>query len=145
MGSSGAQQGEQSGSTAWGPWTPSLTNLTLGSGTVTAEYVEDGDTLHFYFKFVLGAGSAVGTTPGFSLPVAAHADYVAQFPVGIVRYYDTSAGLGFSGYMRFESATEARCLRHGGASSQDIGVSSTTPMTWASGDSMFVSGTYRTA
>src|SRR5262245_14617589 len=64
---------------AWTTWTPTLANLTLGNGTVTAKYRRLGKTVDYRFKFVLGSTSAVGTSPRFTLPAAPHADFVVVF------------------------------------------------------------------
>lgn len=59
----------------WQSFTPTLANLTLGNGTVTANYIQMGKTVICRIKFVLGNTSAVGTGPTFTLPVAANAVY----------------------------------------------------------------------
>src|SRR5258706_593917 len=55
---------------AWTTWSPTLTNLTLGSGALTAKYRQVGKTVDIRGRFVYGIGSAVGTDPSFTLPVA---------------------------------------------------------------------------
>ena len=50
-------------------YTPTLTNLTLGNGTMLANYRRLGKWVEpFKFKFTLGSTSAVGTGPQFTLP-----------------------------------------------------------------------------
>ena len=50
-------------------WTPTLTNITIGNGTVTAAYVQIGKHIHAQIRITLGSTSTVGGNPGFSLPV----------------------------------------------------------------------------
>lgn len=134
---------------AWSSWTPTLTNLTLGSGTVTAVYQRVGRTIHFRFSFLLGSDSAVGETPTFSLPVAVAASYTvgnqgdfvgrgAHIDQGTANY--DAAGL-------LTDTTTLRLLRAdaSGASSAWGAISSTVPFTWASTDRIFISGTYEAA
>ena len=54
---------------AWTSWTPTLTNMTLGNGTLSCKYKTIGKTVFFRFQFVLGSTSTMGTNPLFSIPV----------------------------------------------------------------------------
>jgi hypothetical protein len=60
---------------AWQTWTPTRANLTIGSGTEIAVYYRIGKTIGGFYKFILGVGSAIGTQPTVTPPVAAHARY----------------------------------------------------------------------
>lgn len=74
----------------WTEWTPTFTNLTVGDGTVQAWYRLQGAALDFHLLFELGATSAVGTGPTFTVPYPLHADY---FPtVGTPKAGHGSAG-----------------------------------------------------
>src|SRR5678815_1966659 len=46
---------------SWSTWSPTTANLTLGNGTITARYRMSGKTGDFFFSFVLGSTSAIGT------------------------------------------------------------------------------------
>src|SRR5687767_2356476 len=39
---------------AWTTWTPSYSGITIGTGTVTARYVQIGDVVHFIYQRVWG-------------------------------------------------------------------------------------------
>lgn len=132
---------------AWTDWVPTLTNLTKGSGTVVARYMQVGKTVHWYFQFVFGAGSAVGTNPMFTLPVAPAAHYTSS----------ASAFEGFPGTVHLtDSATAAR-QGHVSLSGSTVTVTfwnstptlaqvtSTAPWTWAVGDAITAWGTYEAA
>src|SRR6185369_9654216 len=54
---------------AWGSWTPSWTNLSVGNGTVVAKYVQIGKTVFARLSLVLGSTSTVTGPVIFSLPV----------------------------------------------------------------------------
>jgi len=125
---------------AWVAWTPTLTNLTLGSGTVIAKYSRVGKMLDFRFKFTLGAGSAVGSLPRFSLPFAAHSEYaVTADKAG----WGSAADSGITDYdvsLRFvvdQGSVEFVTI---GTNGQHAAVSATVPFTFGSGDSLFAAG-----
>jgi hypothetical protein len=54
---------------AWQTWSPTLSNLTQGNGTIEAKYIQIGKTVYFRFTFILGTTSAVGSIPTITLPV----------------------------------------------------------------------------
>lgn len=57
-------------SLSWVPYTPTLTNITLGNGTVIAEYCQQGDEVGVSFLLTFGSTTSVTSTPQFSFPVA---------------------------------------------------------------------------
>lgn len=129
---------------AWTTWTPTLANLTLGSGTVTARYRRLGKTVDFHFKFVLGSGSAVGTQPTFTLPATPHSSYgLFQDAVGTADFADAGTANRRGIVWVFSGSTAIiYALSTTGVQTD---VTSTSPHTWASGDSISVSGTYEAA
>lgn len=57
---------------AWQSWTPTLTGITLGNGTLNCKYLTVGKTIHFRFELTLGTTTTFGATINdFTLPVAA--------------------------------------------------------------------------
>lgn len=124
---------------AWSSWTPSVTNLTQGTGTLSGKYRRVGKTVDFRLLFVFGAsGAAVGTNPTTTLPVTPHADYITtnlSNGIGEVRILDVSAGGLFN----------TNHFYYAGSSTWIINISATSPMTWASGDQLLVRGTYEAA
>ena len=68
---------------------PTMTNITLGSGTRVSRYYIIGDRLFMDFKFTYGSGSAVGTNPTIAAPVAALAGNFIE--VGVASTWDNSA------------------------------------------------------
>lgn len=129
---------------AWQTWSPTLTNLTLGSGSILARYSKVGRQVEFWFRFTLGAGSAVGTNPQFTLPVAAHASYVADADVyGDVNFRDTGTA-NYRGQAWPVNTTTARVVYFpsGGAAAN---VTAIAPHTWASTDTLTVAGSYEAA
>lgn len=140
--------GEDWTAMAWAAWTPTLANLTLGNGTVTARYVRAGNTIVYRFKFKLGSTSAVGVAPTFTLPVAPAADYVSQEDnsLGVVSILDSGAAL-YTGGLRFDggSTVQVFAVGAGGTYAGPVQITSLIPMTWAVSDCIVVNGTYEAA
>ncbi|MGE5827715.1 MAG: hypothetical protein ACM30G_05035 [Micromonosporaceae bacterium] len=127
-------------------WSPILTNLTQGSGTITAKYTRVGKVVDWYFRFVFGAGSAVGTDPTWSLPATP------------ASFYPVAEGFGrFPGEAHLvDSGTAARPgnLFHAAATTVGVTfwnatptvatVTATAPWTWATNDSIAAWGRFWT-
>jgi hypothetical protein len=129
---------------AWTTWTPTLTNLTLGSGSSMGRYRQLGKTVDFRWKFIFGSGSAITGLPRFSLPVAPHANYIVTVDLLGVGTLGDTGNNSYWALARLGSGSTGEIVGIG-TSSQHIAVSSTVPFTWGSGDSMSVSGTYEAA
>jgi len=116
-------------------WTPTLTNLTLGSGTVTAKYTNAGGYAQFFFKFTYGAGSAVGTQPTISLPFSMPS-YYANAYVGDVRLLHDGVS-AFRGAARYLTSTTIDVIYHPSGGTE-ANVTSTAPFTWDANDAIIV-------
>jgi hypothetical protein len=127
---------------AWTTWTPTLTNLTLGSGTLVSVYRRLGKTIEYRFQFTYGAGSAVGTGPQFTLPVAPHSSYgafAALIGMGLIR--DASAGTIRDArvFVSAGSTMQINAMDNTGGSAS---ITATAPWTWAAPDVLSVEGRY---
>lgn len=132
----------------WTAYTPTLTNLTLGTGgTIVARWKRiDPTTAKVHVALTLGSAAfAVSTAPDFTLPsqVPIGLSYAVADCLGVALLNDTSAGA--SG--RFSGA----CYLVTGASNGRIGfgtsggaVTATVPMAWAAGDKLSAELTYET-
>jgi hypothetical protein len=129
------------GVTSWTTWTPTLTNLTLGNGTLTASYQRVGNLIFYVFKFTLGSTSVVGTGLAFSPPVA-HSSVMGNTPVGSARLLDDN-GVDYHGF-GFRSGTDIVIHAVDGASNLTA-VTALVPFIWATGDSISISGWYLAA
>ncbi len=132
---------------AWQSWTPTLTNVTLGSGTIVAKYLKIGKLIHYRISFIYSSSTVSGLI-GFSLPVTAAssmATTTAIIEVGEGRILDSgtqvyycSAALGTTTradvYVRSVSTYVIR-----------TNTSGTVPMTWANNDEFFIEGFYEAA
>lgn len=128
---------------SWQSWSPTLTNLTLGNGTVSANYIQMGKTVYFRVRFTLGTTSAVGTAPTFSVPVTPNsfynaADLLIGLGLAVVGSTEVELGVGLN-------ATAIRPLLVGAAAAQwgpTQTITASAPGVWASTNFMTIQGTY---
>jgi len=134
-------------STAWTTWSPTLANLTLGNGSVSAKYRQVGKTVNYRFKFTLGSTSAVGTGPTFTLPVAPDGSfYAADDSIGIFTGIDAATN-SYPGVVLLVSGSTIRMKVYNAAGTYVLAadITSTVPFTWGSGDILLAEGLYTIA
>lgn len=125
-------------------WSPTLTNITLGSGsTTTARYRRIGKTLDYHLKIVLGTGGALGTNPRFTLPYAPHSSYVANDPLGKGFLLDPGVN-GYTISVRLQSGSTCE-LVYLATNDVHTAVTATLPFTSGVGDGYVVDGTVELA
>lgn len=131
--------------TDWAAYTPTLSNITLGNGTLAAFYRRVGDSIEVNFSFKMGTTSSMGTSPSFSLPNGLTFDsnkFTApngEQTIGYGKIYD-------AGTDAFEAIAEVsgnnilvRAVKRQGADYLDFpSIQSTVPMTWANGDAITI-------
>lgn len=131
--------------TDWVAYTPTLSNITLGNGTLAAFYRRVGDSIEINFSFKMGTTSSMGTSPSFSLPNGLTFDsnkFTApngEQTIGYGKIYD-------AGTDAFDAIAEVsgnnilvRVIKRAGADYLDFPhIQSTVPMTWANGDAITI-------
>lgn len=140
----------QAGSSAptWQAFTPTWTNLTVGNGTTTARYVQDGKTINFWVKFTLGSTSSVSTEPSMNFPVAAQSTEAGQ--CANLNYIYEDSGLsryqGIVDPITNSSTTFRLCaLNVSSTYATSTQITSSIPFSWGTGDSIYISGSYEAA
>lgn len=129
---------------AWTAYTPSLTNATLGNGTITGAYCQIGKIVHFRATFVLGSTSTIhGTGNYMSLPVQAAANEVTVRRTFMTQYLDASVN-SYTGTALMDTASTV-IFYVNGTNGQLSSVTTTAPFTWGTSDRITVSGTYEAA
>jgi hypothetical protein len=74
---------------AWSSWTPTVVNMTVGNGTVTAKYTQIGKIVHWRVKVVTGSTTSyTATNATFTLPVTA-----AERSTGVGHWQGFDVGL----------------------------------------------------
>lgn len=135
---------------AWQSYTPTWTSITVGSGTNIGRYKQIGKTVYGVVKFIYGSGSSVGSSPIFSLPVAANTTaYTATIALlsSTVTYYDSGPDTLISGLVRLDSSSLAQPILTNVAGTYPtiVAVTATAPFTWATGDSLIATFAYEAA
>lgn len=118
----------------WTSYTPTLTNWTLGNGSISGAYMKFGRLVFFRLRFDAGTTSTFSGNPIFGLPTAAVTSL--SLPVGSALLADDSGSSPSHRATRtavtvssssFILRTEAGAV-----------LSSSVPWTWANGDSIEV-------
>lgn len=123
-------------------WSSSGTAVSLGNGTITGDYLQVGAMVWVRIVLTMGSTTTYGT--GFyrlSLPATPTTDSLIPGYVD-----DTSVARRYRLVARITTASASgdnmRMACDDGTSG---GVGQTTPITWATGDTLIVSGWYCTA
>lgn len=124
----------------WTAYTPTLSGITLGNGTLSGRYKQIGKTVYFSISLTLGSTSSITATgPLFGLPVAAVA---GRRQAAAVEYYDSSATSLVWGLSEIASSTTAPYGPPTTAGSYWPLLSSTFPFAFATGDIISINGVY---
>lgn len=131
---------------AWQSWTPTWTNLTVTSSTVTARYIQIGKTVFFRICVVLGGGNVPSGNVSFTLPVtsASYAGTSTLPHLGTATYYITN---GYPGSVVWTNTTTAsfRVENVGSTYPTDATISATIPNTFVNGSEIIGQGFYEAA
>jgi hypothetical protein len=121
-------------------WITDGTAPSLGNGTLTGSYMEIADRVFFEVTLTIGSTTTMGTGNFFfTFPVTPGNPAVgATRPIGMACCYDTSAGTRF--FRTCGIWTTGTWIMHSEGGTR---VSATSPMTWANGDVMAMTGTYQ--
>lgn len=133
------------GSNAWASYTPTLTasvtNPTIGDGTLSGRYCRIMDVVFFNISWTFGSTSAAGDgSYSFALPVTALDTTSRAFAARLTdtgsRYYDLSGFIATTSTVQIAQVMDNNL---GGV------VTHNSPITWAAGDVLVVSGFYEAA
>lgn len=130
---------------AWQSYTPTLSGITIGNGTLDFKYCQIGKTVHVKGQITLGSTSSVTTTLDIGVPVN-HTGYTLGYTLGNVSF--TNNTVYNQGMM--VSVANAASFRAvvGNASGTYVGItdlSATVPFTWGNTHKIFVTFTYQAA
>ena len=119
-------------------FTPTWTNLTVGSGANTGSFSIHGKTVYAHYHWVYGAGAAVSTNPLVAFPVSVKSNEYSPSALtnhgfGIYR----AAGSHYQAHVLINTAlssTNFQLAYTAQATAQMGGVGSGAPATWTGGD-----------
>ena len=125
----------------WTSFTPSINNITVGNGTLFANYQIIGKTVNLYFKLTFGTTTSISGVPSFFLPVAG-----ARSRIGLTGGFIDA---GVKGYLAFGEIAGGQLyiysVESNGTYANYSGMSSTIPFTWAVNDYIEFSVSYEAA
>jgi len=124
-------------------WTPTTTGITAGNGTTVARYAQSGKFVTGSFLFTLGSTSAITGAVSFTLPVTAKSTNVLS---GIVTILDS--GVGYIVGTPLQTSTTVCYLEVLGTNTtygSFVDITSTVPITWATGDFLSCNFSYEAA
>jgi hypothetical protein len=129
-------------SPAWTAYTPTLTNLTLGNGTITARYAVSGKVLFVRITVTRGSTTSFGNTPQMSLPSGITTPHQAGFSAGV----GSSGSIGGNTYLfqtiLYSSSTLAVAAENAASTySRLTYITNTIPATWEAGDVFVINAT----
>jgi hypothetical protein len=129
---------------AWTSYTPTLTNVTLGNGTLAGAYLQIGKTIHYRALLTFGSTTVVSGSIQFALPVAANANQTGgNYPLGISTMKGTSSTV--YGWARMLASNTGIAPVYNTAATTSSDCTATAPYTWASTNFIFVQGVYEAA
>ena len=143
-----------SGGGTWVSYTPTLTNLTLGNGTLTSFYNNDGKTVNYVFYIKWGSTTSASGNFTISTPIAADTTLGDNSLIGTQANgsgvaWDNSASAQYVCQVMLTGSLTARIwnLDTGtfAAGATQRSISNTNPMTWAVNDLQIGFITYKAA
>jgi len=130
---------------AWDSYTPTLTNITLGNGTLVGDYWRAGRGVFFKVKLTFGSTTSVSGQMVVGLPVA-YADG-NDIETAVALMYDASAVARYVGKVQAITTTTvaANAINSSATYLTETTSSSTIPFTWTTSDILIVAGFYESA
>jgi hypothetical protein len=128
---------------AYTSYTPSLTNITLGNGTITGKYMRLGKMCQGEAVVVFGSTTSITGIPEIGLPFTSTS--VAVNPCQATLLDSATAVYPALGY--FQSTTTVRVLtiNTAGTYAIEAGISATVPFTWTTNDRINVNFCFEVA
>ena len=130
---------------AWTAYTPTLTNITIGNGTLDFSYLQIGKLVIVRGKFTFGSTSSISGLMTFSLPVTSVAAHNTFYQA--TGQIEDNGTTEYMATLTQETTTTVSVSAIGtsGTYGQRVSTSSTVPMTWATNDAFRVLFIYEAA
>lgn len=126
-------------------YTPTLTNITLGTGTVSASYHRSDGWCDYSLRLTFGSSTSIAGGCTISLPVAYSTG--DEWHTTQVLFYDSNVAQRYYGMTYANSTTTVGLVAINAGATYALGasVTNTVPFTWATGDLIVFTGRYRMA
>lgn len=123
-------------------YTPTVSNWTLGNGTIVGRYQQIGQWVRFEIELTFGSTSTFVGNLLLGLPVAAAAPINTRFPLGLASLQDTSVLARRNWIAVLGTTTTSFNIVDGSTGNV---VASANPWTWATTDTIYLRGEYEAA
>jgi hypothetical protein len=134
---------------AWTAYTPTYTNVTLGTGpSQSSAYTQIGKTVFVRTQLTLGTGASLSGSVTISLPVTARSGvWQAGMVWGVAYFRDASPFAQYSGTLNYDTTTTVtvNCLRADATYLTMATLSGTVPFTWTDSDRIYTFFAYEAA
>jgi hypothetical protein len=129
---------------AYTSWTPTLTNLTLGNGTMTGKYVQIGKFVHATLSLTWGSTTSSSGAWEFSSPVTMATPNNTY--IGTARLLDAGVQ-NYPGMVLILTSTKLIAFSQyvGNTYAEAANIATTSPFTWTTGDNLSFSITFEAA
>jgi hypothetical protein len=129
---------------AWTSYTPGLSSITLGNGTLSAAYIRIGKFCSVRILLTCGSTTVISTFPRFDLTF--NSVNAPQAVIGSVNLEDTGTQF-YWGVATLETQTNVQVYAQNSAGTyvQREFVGGITPFTWTTGDKMHININYEVA
>jgi hypothetical protein len=117
---------------AWAAWTPTLSNWTLGNGTLTGAAITVGKLIIGRVTYTVGSTDTIAGNLVISLP--ATSGMISGIAIGQAGLFDTSTG-----NRAFRTVWQATATTMQFSTEADARITPTAPWTWATGDTVVAS------
>ena len=123
---------------AWTTWTPTLTGITLGNGTMIARYAQVDKIVYVFWRIVGGSTTTWSNNARFTLPVNYNRQAsIDLYGIGGGAYYDSSATTYYhtsvyidatTAFLQYtlSDATVAKIVNYNSSNSQPADANTTT-------------------
>ena len=123
-------------------WTPVITNLTVGNGTLTGKFQIRGGLIYHHWELLWGTTTSISGDVTYAPPVTIGVYGLNGQPLGLARL--RVSGVTYNGVIQMVGTTSIRvaAIDVSATYSKNALLSSTIPATWANADEIQVNGIY---
>lgn len=133
---------------SWQDYTPTLTNLSVGNGTLFADYAQVNELVFWRVQLIFGSTTSISGNVSIDFPTPADLTHFGA--IGGQCYFDDATGADYVGGLVRVNTSKASVSAFNtsstylSASTADI-VDATTPFTWTTNDRLVIEDWYKPA
>ena len=127
---------------AWTSYTPTFTGLTVGNGTLTANYNKIGKVMFMRVSLNFGSTTAITGSVSMSMPGSGQP---GVYTTTNAIYEDAGVGFYVGNIVIFGATAYLGSIRSSTTFAQHEGLNATNPFTWTTNDGIFINASYEVA